>query len=223
MIEYDDGIGELYNKKVSSPSPPNDNDSKKNVNSNGVTSDGGEELAQKFYSQVRQQEQSSSSPSSKQPSISEDEVRKMNPKPFSRRQVMSVSKRQDVTSDNDINSVLNNPSSSAERKIKYTGQQRRPGDSPLFGGNEETPSRSSPRESMMEREFQIASRGAGFGLGIQAAIAVFALAFYIYVGVSGGIVSSGDGDAADYYDDTTIQPFEQVMPIPRDREASVWL
>ena len=195
-----------------------------------MVSEDGEKLAQKFYSQIRQQEQSSQPPSSpsKQPSLSEEEKRKINSKPFTKRQVMSVSKQQDVTSDN-----LNNPSSSSssssttpERKIKFTGQ-RRPGDSPLFGGNDNdattTPSRRSPRESMMEREFQIASRGAGTGLEIQAAIAVFALVFYIYVGVSGGIVSGGDGDAADYYDDTTIQPFEQVMPVPRDREASVWL
>jgi hypothetical protein len=72
---------------------------------------------------------------------------------------------------------------------------------------------------MMEREFRLAGRGAGLGLGLQAGVAVFALIFYIYVGLSGGIVSA---DGADFGGDDTIE-YEQVIPVPRDTERSVWL
>ncbi|KAL3904022.1 MAG: hypothetical protein SGARI_005117 [Bacillariaceae sp.] len=73
----------------------------------------------------------------------------------------------------------------------------------------------------MEREFQLAGRGAGLGLGIQAVIAVFALIFYLYVGISGGIVSGGGAD--DSFGGDDIIEYEQVIPVPRDTEPSVWI
>lgn len=75
---------------------------------------------------------------------------------------------------------------------------------------------------MMEREFQLVGR-AERGIAVQAVVAVLALVFYIYVGLSGGIVSGLDAQTEDFGGDDEIMPFEQVVPVQRDREASVWL
>lgn len=135
-------------------------------------------------------------------------MRNQNAKPFSKRRTVSVASS-------------NSNSDTAPRK--YTGQS----DSPLFGNvppgtRERTP--GDPRQSMMEREFQLARRGAGLGLGVQAVFAVFVLIFYIYVGMSGGIVSGEaalNGDFGGRGDD--MIEYEQVIPVPRDTEKSVWL
>ncbi|KAG7346221.1 hypothetical protein IV203_005289 [Nitzschia inconspicua] len=171
----------------------------------------GEELAKQFYRQIRQrqgqQEKSTTEPDNRTaPILSEDQLRIQNAKPFSKRREMSVAS-------STSNSDRNVPPS----QRKYTGQS----DSPLFGNVPPgTRERSDPRRSMMEREFQLAGRGASLGLGVQAVFAVVVLTFYIYVGVSGGIVSGG-GDY-DFGGDDVIE-YEQVIPVPRDLEKSVWL
>ena len=78
----------------------------------------------------------------------------------------------------------------------------------------------SPREVMMQREYELVGR-AERGLGLQAIFAVLALAFYIYVGVTGGIVSGSDVDN-DFGGEDTIY-YEQTMPIQRDSESSVFI
>ncbi len=74
---------------------------------------------------------------------------------------------------------------------------------------------------MLEREFLLVGR-AERGIAVQAIIAVIALAFYVYIGLSGGIVSGADAQMQDFGADDEI-PFEQVMPVQRDREVRVWL
>ena len=73
----------------------------------------------------------------------------------------------------------------------------------------------------MEREYELVGR-AEQGIVVQAAAAVAALIFYIYVGMSGGIVSGDEAMMESFGADDEI-PFEQLMPIPSDREVSVWL
>jgi hypothetical protein len=187
--------------------------------------DDGDALAKEFYRQLRERQPETTrqpaagtrdddtydDPSKSQTdhinkdddnlSSSESQKRNQNAQPFSKRRVVSV-----ASSTNGSN----------ENNKKYTGQQS---DSPRFGSTRERSSSSSPREAMMEREFRLAGRGAGLGLGLQAGVAVFALIFYIYVGLSGGIVSA---DGADFGGDDTIE-YEQVIPVPRDTERSVWL
>ncbi|KAG7365158.1 hypothetical protein IV203_038361 [Nitzschia inconspicua] len=171
----------------------------------------GEELAKLFYRQIRQrqgqQEKSATEPDNRTaPILSEEQLRNQNAKPFSKRREMSVA-----------SSTSNSDRSVPPSQRKYTGQS----DSPLFGNVPPGPrERSDPRRSMMEREVQLAGRGASLGLGVQAVFAVVVLTFYIYVGVSGGIVSGGGDD--DFGGDDVIE-YEQVIPVPRDAEKSVWL
>ena len=72
----------------------------------------------------------------------------------------------------------------------------------------------------MEREYNLVDR-AERNIAFQAVLAVAALAFYIFVGLSGGI-SSGDAVVDDFGADDEI-PFEQLIPVQTDRETSVWL
>ena len=199
--------------------------------SNSAPSDG-DALAKEFYRQLRERQQESSAdkntggtseslpppaPKSSTSSsnfnddtdrrLTEAQKRDQNAKPFSKRSVVSVAS----TASADNNSNQNRPR-------KYTGQS----DSPLFGNVPpgSTREKQSPRQAMMEREFRLAGVGSGLGLGIQAVVAVFALAFYLYVGLSGGIVSGGGDD--DFGGDDAIE-YEQVIPVPRDTEKSVWI
>lgn len=109
------------------------------------------------------------------------------------------------------------------KRKKFTGRPNEPlgseDDSLFAASNRQGP--TSPREQMMQREFDLVSN-AEKGLGFQAVLAGCILIFYIYVGLTGGIQSSGDevelGPGAD---DTIIE--ELVLPQRRDVEASYWL
>jgi len=100
------------------------------------------------------------------------------------------------------------------------------------GGSSSSPSSSnnSVRGEMMQNEFNLVSRVTGpTGLAIQAGIALFMLIFYIYIGMTGGIVSGDEAvDAIDTIGDfggnDSIQ-FEQIIPTQRDTEntSSVFL
>ena len=72
----------------------------------------------------------------------------------------------------------------------------------------------------MEREYRLVER-AERNLLVQGGFAALALAFYIYIGLSGGINRSEES-LNDFGGDDLI-PFEQVAPIQRDKESSVWL
>jgi hypothetical protein len=80
----------------------------------------------------------------------------------------------------------------------------------------------SPRQAMMEREIQLTGRGSGRSLGLQTAVTIMTLIFFVYVGLTGGIVMGEESANADYGCDEIIT-FEQVIPIPRDLEPTVWI
>lgn len=237
---YDDGIGDLTNGLFD------------NSGDDEGGSYGGNDLARDFYKQLRQRgadsadtstledtedttlfrnrpgrnnddapndvspvESSKSSqriPSST--TLPEDEARYRNQQPFSKRKETSVA-----------SSGRSNGPPSQGGVRKYTGQSEsglgRPSSKDRSNDGSVRPGRSS-RQAMMEREFELAGRGSGGNLGLQAAVTVVALIFYIYVGLSGGIVTGQDAANVDFGGDDMI-PFEQVIPVPRDSEPSIWI
>jgi hypothetical protein len=79
----------------------------------------------------------------------------------------------------------------------------------------------TPREMMMEQEFELVGR-AEKGLAVQGVFVALALAFVIYIGLSGGISNRSEESLRDFGGDDML-PFEQLAPIQTDRESSVWL
>jgi hypothetical protein len=195
--EYDDGIG--------------------NTNSNDADQDG-QALANDFYEQLRKREQdekernaatSESTTKSEEQNdnsptmLAEDDARFRNQELFARRR--------------EVVAGVDQP-----RKTKFTGQQSSPGSPFSSNANASSRGRSpTPKESMMEREFELVGK-AEKGIKFQAAFAAVALAFYIYIGLSGGIVSGDAATSGDFGGDDDI-PFERLMPVQRDTEPSVWL
>ena len=166
----------------------------------------GRELAQQFYKQMRQREGDAASGSGDASNPPES-----------------------VTS-----SSVSEETPMAPSKKKFTGTTTtiytdNPVPSPPFGSNRNdsdsfrssNPGRQTPREQMMEREFQLVGR-AESGLKYQALLAVCVAIFYAYVGLTGGIQSGGEIDAANNFGgDDMINDI--ILPVARDAEASYWL
>ncbi len=166
----------------------------------------GMELAQDFFKEVRQRGQEAT-----------EEISTMEESTISISKGTSKSLEKASASETNVDATIG---SGPFPKKKFTGSQelfyaQKP-PSASYGGQART-----PREMMMEREYQLVGR-AERGIVIQAVVAVIALAFYIYIGLSGGIVSDSDGQNQFFGADDEI-PFEQLMPVQRDREVSVWL
>jgi hypothetical protein len=212
--EFDDGVGDRSDKNME-----------------------GEALAKDFYKQLKQREEqqkqeesdrlpSSSDPKSSStnpknkpkpaqetsfPTLPEEEARFLNREPFS--------KRREVIVGSDGKPIVK----------KWTGPPApsEPADGlPTPGGLFSSPPRTSsgqqsPRAQMMERELDLVGQ-AERGIAIQAVFAIVALCFMIYIGLSGGIVSGDSATNQDFGGDDEL-PFEQLMPVQVDREASVWL
>lgn len=109
-------------------------------------------------------------------------------------------------------------------KKKFTGRQLPAAQQFMSSSSRATtngPEVRTPKEIMMEQEFQLVGR-AEKGLAVQGAFAVLALAFYIYIGLSGGITNRSEESLQDFGGDDML-PFEQLVPIQKDREESVWL
>jgi hypothetical protein len=182
----------------------------------------GQAMADEFYKQLRQREnrpqenlgtRDSSNQQQQQqpennvdfPTLPEEEARFLNREPFTRRKEVQAGK---------------------DSTTKFTGRREpeslnyaSPFTSSSSSASSSNSSPRTPREQMMEREFQLVGR-AEKGIAIQAVFAVLALCFYIFVGVSGGITSYVESD--DFGGDDTM-PLEEVMPVQTDREVSVWL
>ena len=102
----------------------------------------------------------------------------------------------------------------------------------MFGGSgrntaSSTPSSSnrSPREVMMQREYELVGR-AERNLVFQGGLAIAILVFYIYIYQTGGIVTGEEatmGDAAADFGADDLIPFQDMVPLPKDTETSVWL
>jgi hypothetical protein len=200
--EYDDGIG--------------------NTNNNGKSDqNGGQALAKDFYEQLRKREQdklddddslgmegnreNSEMDTLDIPKMSDEEARFLNREPFTRRQEMSSS----------------TTGTTPTTKKRFTGRQDSFYRQPSSSSSSPSSQARSPREAMMEREYQLVDR-AERGILAQAAVAVLALAFYIFVGLNGGIVT-GDAALNDGFGGEDEIPFETLMPVQRDSETSVWL
>jgi hypothetical protein len=74
---------------------------------------------------------------------------------------------------------------------------------------------------MLEREYELVGR-AEQGLAVQGIFTALALAFCIYIGLSGGISNRSEESLRDFGGDDML-PFEQLAPLQKDRETSVWL
>ena len=190
---------------------------------------GGQDLARQFYKQVQQNE--------KLKSIEEKRIDNDN----------ELETEEEYYNINPPSSTTNTASTT-----KFTGQGYVPPNStPLPGpgsassgssfGNADS-SRPSPQDEMFKREFNLADRAAS-SIKFQAIFAVLALAFYIYIGATGGIVSGGfDDDTEDFifnadgtsrmmdsnslrrsYMGEDMLPPEDFVPIQKDSETSVWL
>jgi hypothetical protein len=174
------------------------------IGSIGDTSTGGDILAKDFFDELRNRDETTQSTETSYPP--EDRIIGKIQNPSAETPVT----RTEAMYDDDYD---------ASPKTKFTGQEgtyaRRPS-APETGLRGRT-----PREMMLEREYQLVGR-AERGIAFQAIVAVIALAFYVYIGLSGGIVSGADAQMQDFGADDEI-PFEQVMPVQRDREVRVWL
>jgi hypothetical protein len=218
----------LFDENNDDEELPNDADSNRNIVD-------GEELAKQFYRQLRERQPSPQLDPSNNSSdddvnkLREEEedaaARKRNESPFSQRKVISVSSTNYSNGGDDDGPLSSSP------KIKYTG--RRSDNERFFGtgssssSNDRSSSPPSPsgRQRIIEQEFNLVGRASsGRAIGFQAGLLVLTLFFYIYVGLSGGI-QSYNNDSSDGLPtpEDEIFPFEQVMPVQSDREASVWL
>ena len=100
-------------------------------------------------------------------------------------------------------------------KKKFTGKPSDRMSTGIGGGR----GPRSPREQMMQREFDLVNR-AEKGLAFQGVLAGCILILYLYVGLTGGITSGVDD--FDLGADDTIAD-ELILPERRDSEASYWL
>ena len=180
-----------------------------NMGNIGDSSVGGDTLAKDFFKEMRKREGTLQTTEASSQTDSDDEIIFRIQNPGMENSVIRAS------------AVDNNAAVNSAPTRKFTGQEsffkdaRRPS-VPGNGAQGRT-----PREMMMEREYQLVGR-AERGIAIQAVVALIALAFYIYVGLSGGIVSGPDAQVQDFGAADEI-PFEQLMPVQRDRDVSVWL
>lgn len=105
-------------------------------------------------------------------------------------------------------------------KIKFTG---RPTDGSDYFGRSSGDTNNNVREEMMRKEFRLVSEATGrTAFTFQAGLALFMLIFFIYVGLTGGIVSGEDAMRMDFGGDDMVH-YEQIIPLPRDSDNSVWV
>ena len=218
--EYDDGIGDITNRKSSS--------------SNDTSYSDGEALAAEFYKSIKERKDKNAdvdadinadtdnngSPSNKNKAAKDSLLTDRGESPSSisppstrRREAGSLFESNDYY-DNEENIAAPKPT------LKYTG---RPNDDNNYFGSSTGNTNNNVREEMMRREFQLVSGATGPGaLGLQAGLALFMLVFFIYIGASGGIVTGEAAVNMDFGGGDDIQ-FEQQIPVPRDSENSVWI
>jgi hypothetical protein len=134
--------------------------------------------------------------------LNEREARELNQQAFSR--------RREVVAGIDVGSK------------KFTGQQS----AGFFSGNGPSVysvpldrNRNSSKQRMRQNEFNLATRGEQSIL-IQGGIALVMLAFFAYIGFTGGIEANS---AIGGIDPTSIEGMETMMPVPTDTEKTFWL
>jgi hypothetical protein len=81
--------------------------------------------------------------------------------------------------------------------------------------------RATPRQRMMENEFNLVGRNETTLL-IQIAVTLAFLTFALYIGMTGGITSNDWSTIPDSID-TNMEGIEGLLPVPTDTEVSLWL
>jgi len=211
---YDDGIGDISNR--------NNGNSDDDSLQQDSRSSNGEDLASEFFKELNRRENefdylvkppSLSREKEEQKEVSAEAARK---EPSFSEENIIISKQ---TSQKKFTGRTNNDFDRSNQYSKYFGS------SPTSFSN----NNNSVRGEMMRNEFNLVNRVTGpTGLAIQAGIALFMLLFYIYIGMTGGI---GSGDEAanaidaigDFGGDNNSIQFEQIIPVQRDTENSVFL
>lgn len=184
----------------------------------------GEDMAKLFFKEMQRRSDGSVDDSTPQ-EVSKDAVSPplQSPSKEDLRKLIAGTGNADKTDD----ANTNDDRKSSSQSSKFTGRDSIPPQppfsrsprEPFLSGNSNNAGPRTPREVMMEREYQLVGR-AERNLGIQAVIAVIAMTFYIYIGLSGGISSRPDGPDLGADD---MLPFEQLVPRQTDRENTVWL
>mmetsp|Transcript_44747 Transcript_44747/g.50171 ORF Transcript_44747/g.50171 Transcript_44747/m.50171 type:complete len:282 (+) Transcript_44747:115-960(+) len=208
---YDDGIGDISNRNNG------------NSDDDSLQQDSHSDLASEFFKELNRRENefdylveppSLSREKEEQKEVSAEAARKESS--FSEENII-ISKQ---TSQKKFTGRTNNDFDRSNQYSNYFGSSS----TPSSNNNN-----NSVRGEMMRNEFNLVSRVTGpTGLAIQAGIALFMLLFYIYIGMTGGI---GSGDEAanaidaigDFGGDNNSIQFEQIIPVQRDTENSVFL
>jgi len=207
--EYDDGIGDITNG---------------NPNNSDTSYSDGEALAAEFFKSLQERKDVDTDTTDRSPpnkAAKDSRVDREGSDPLSSSSISPpLTSRREVGSLFETNDYYDNEESPTPKpKLKYTG---RPNDgNDYFGGS--NGNTNNVREEMMRKEYQLVSGATGTtALGLQAGLALFMLIFFIYVGISGGIVTGEEAVNMDFGGNDSIQ-FEQVIPVPRDSDNSVWI
>ena len=207
--EYDDGIGDII--------------------PNSKTNSDGEDLAAEFYKNLQQRNRndidvglgaddnrSSSNEASKDTPIDLGGSKfpaSMSPSSFRGRETSSLFETNDIYDNGDNNK-------SPTPKIKFTGRQMDGND---YFGRSSGDTNSNVRNEMMRREYELVSGSTSKQAFIfQVGLALSMLTFFIYIGLTGGIVTGEEATQMDFGGDDMIQ-FENIIPVPRDSDNSVWI
>lgn len=169
----------------------------------------GEDLAKNFYKEMKKreaQDEDKSAISKASTSLEKGRSDTLDP-----RQLLEEDKKSEIDA--------------TSPGTKFTGKSSQPSPERFMSNSGRSitagPGVRTPREVMMEREYQLVGR-AEKGLVVQGIFAVIALTFYIYVGISGGITNRSQESLENFGGDDML-PFEQLVPLQTDRETSVWL
>ena len=211
--EYDDGIGDINNNRNT------------NSGDNGTSSNSdGEALAADFFKNIQKRQQDAADANGNAA------ISTSSPSGQSRRNeaTSSLFESNDYYNEKENQSPAPLPS---KPKIKYTGRPTDGNGNNYFGAsNTGTPNNNANgnnnvvRQQMMRREYDLVSGTTGrTALGLQAGLALSMLLFFAYVWFSGGIVSGEEAINADFGGGDDVIQFEQIIPVPRDTDNSVWL
>ncbi|VEU43044.1 unnamed protein product [Pseudo-nitzschia multistriata] len=220
--EYDDGIGDLQNQN--NRNDGDDNNWQERSDDAATNYAEGESLSAEFFQNLRdRQEGGAVDANSSLSSLSRS--------PVSREQFDSGLFEPSEYDDNYTDARANAPPTPGTKK--FTGRRSEgsldyfgassSGNNQRSGGSNNSNNNNAVRQQMMRREYDLVSGATGrTALGLQAGLALTMLVFFLYVGFSGGIVSGEGAVDADFGGDDLIQ-FEQIIPLPRDSDKSVWI
>lgn len=177
---------------------------------NPKTDSDGEDLVAEFYKSIKEREDLDTNSDSGNPSKAANDPKSS-----------SSMNRGGTSSLFDTNDNYDSEENKPERKLKFTGRDYSGAD--YFGASANNNNDNNRvRETMMRREYELVSGATSRSAFIfQVGLALSMLTFFLYIGFSGGIVT-GDAALVDYGGDDMVQ-FEQIIPIPRDSDPSVWI